>query len=399
MIAVSKDQVTRLWLHLQGFSKPRGSDKFTKTTLSQLLNQVGGLQLDTINVVERAHLLTLWSRFGSFDREEFQRWAYRDGLAYEYWGHEACILPIAHLPLGKVRMNTFPPSQWEKSAWFKQFVTSNSSKRRVIRRLREEGALESKDFETSKNDKFHDSWIGMSDAALPVGKEDKRTLQLFWHAGKVAVRDRRHFRRLYDLADRVYPHVKAASRKAYEDSWLLYALTGNGITAERHLNNYFTAPLLTAAEKKEVILRNLKKRTIREVKVPGMDEARWFALPQHLELLDQMEEPHGTTFICPFDSLLWQRQRAEELLNFQYRIEIYVPGPKRVFGYYVLPILHNGQFVGRLDPKFHREKGLLEVKSLYFEDGFQRTEDFDEGFRRTLESLASFVGATDIQLR
>ena len=121
-------------------------------------------------------------------------------------------------------------------------------------------------------------------------------------------------------------------------------------------------------------------------------------MPEHQELLGDLHEPVGTTLVCPFDSLLWQRKRAEDWLDFTYRIEIYIPEKKREYGYYVLPILHDGRFVGRLDPKFHRSDGVLEVKSLYLEEGFVRDERFDKGLREAVEELGGFVGATEVVL-
>jgi uncharacterized protein YcaQ len=112
--------------------------------------------------------------------------------------------------------------------------------------------------------------------------------------------------------------------------------------------------------------------------------------------LGRAPQPRGTTLICPFDSFLWQRRRAEDLLNFHYRIEIYVPPAKRKFGYYAMPILHEGALVGRLDPKMHRDRNELEIKGILLEDGFRRTKDFDRGLADTLKNLAVFLGAEKI---
>ena len=135
---------------------------------------------------------------------------------------------------------------------------------------------------------------------------------------------RRHFRCIYDLAERVYPDGPAASLTEYHDSWLLTGLSGCGIAPERHLVNYFTAPALNAAERRRVIARNLRKKRIVEVDVEGL-RGPCYARPEHLEAIDRLPEPAGTTLICPFDSLLWQRKRAAELLDFDYAVEIYVP--------------------------------------------------------------------------
>ena len=121
-------------------------------------------------------------------------------------------------------------------------------------------------------------------------------------------------------------------------------------------------------------------------------------LPEYQELVGTLDEPTGTTLVCPFDSLLWQRVRAKELLNFTYRIEIYVPQKKRAYGYYVLPILHDGRFVGRLDPKFDRKSKTLEIKALYLEDGFTRHDRFDRELRNAFYDLCDFIGATDLAL-
>jgi uncharacterized protein YcaQ len=393
-VKVTLDEAVRLWFHRQGLSAPPATQKLSPRTLTEHLERTGALQLDTINVLERAHHLTLWSRFGPYDRGELNQWVYTDRTAYEYWGHEASILPISHLPLGRRRMRRFPPKSWSGKSWWSMYQTSTASKRRVLRRLREEGPLESADFQHNPDEFGPD---GPPGGTMPLGKEDRRSLKLLWHAGRVAVHSRRHFRCVYDLAERVYPDVAPATPAEFEDSWLLVGLSGNGIASEPHLVNYMTAPALSAETRKRVIARNLMKRRIVEVRVAGR-RTPFYALPEHLELLNALPEPAGTTLISPFDSLLWQRKRAEELLGFRYRIEIYVPPAKREFGYYVLPILHDGRLVGRLDPKLHRDRGELEVKALCLEPEVERDQQLEHGLAEALDSLRSFVGAETLTL-
>ena len=355
------------------------------------LQRTGALQLDSVNVVDRAHYLTLWSRFGSYDRSKVDRWVYEDRLAYEYWGHEASILPISHLPLGRRRMRRFPPASWSGRAWWAEYATSTASMRRVLRRLRAEGPLESVDFQPRPAERKENT-----DSFAWHRKEDKRSLALLWHDGRVAVSGRRHFRCIYDVAERVYPDGPVASLTEYRDSWLLIGLSGCGIAPERHLVNYLTAPELNAAERRRVIARNLRKKRIVEVDVEGL-RGPCYALPEHLEAIDRLPEPTGTTLICPFDSLLWQRKRAAELLDFEYAVEIYVPAAKRKYGYYVLPILHDGRLVGRLDPKLHRDRGLLEIRALHVEPGCATTANFGVQLDDAIADLANFLGAADIR--
>jgi uncharacterized protein YcaQ len=264
----------------------------------------------------------------------------------------------------------------------------------VLARLRAEGPLESVDFEHTT-----DEWAGRErpGGAIPFPKEDKRSLKLLWHGGRVAIRSRRHFRCVYDLAERVYPEGDAATPTEYEDSWLLAGLSGNGIVSEAHLVNYITGPSPLRPVRKRILSRHLRKRRIVEVRVRGL-RGPFYATPEHLEALAHAPEAEGTHLICPFDSLLWQRKRATQLLGFDYKIEIYVPAKKRVFGYYVLPILHDGRLVGRLDPKFHRDQARLEVKAIHLEPDFEPDARFDRGLSESLNSLAEFLGTTSVKV-
>jgi uncharacterized protein YcaQ len=400
--SISREAVIRLWMQRQGLVHPRGTEPLTRKAFIDHLERTGALQLDSVNVVDRAHYLTLWSRFGAYDRARLDRWTYRDKVAFEYWGHEASILPISHLPFSRRRMSRFP-GRWLDKSWWSRYDTSMASRRRVLRRLRAEGPLESTDFERQPHEDGVTSTIGES---MMLPKEDKRSLKLLWHRGKIAVHSRRHFRCVYDLSERVYPEALEGSEALkgaiatgaeWEDTWLLRGLSGNGVAGEKHLINYFTSPELKAAERRKVIARNLKYGRIAEVRIDGA-RGPFYALPELLDGLDAIPEPHGTTLICPFDSFLFQRKRAEELLDFTYRIEIYVPEPKREYGYYVLPILHEGKLVGRVDPKLHRDRGLLQIKALHLEPGFKSNSGFVSGMRETLSSLAEFLGATDLEV-
>lgn len=382
--------MVRLWFHRQGFSVPRGAGRLTPESLRLHLERTGALQLDSINVVDRAHYLTLWSRFGPYDRTALDRWMYDDQVAYEYWGHEASLLPISHLSIGRRRMRRFPPKSWEGKSWWKHFRTSAASKRRVLKRLSEEGPLESVDFERRAGETEYGG-------TMPLAKEDKRSLKLLWHSGRIAIRTRRHFRCVYDLAERVLPDGEPATPSDFEDSWLLTGLSGNGIATEGHLTNYITGPGPKQDVRKRVIARNLRKGRIVEVRVDG-SRGRWFALPEHVEGIDEIPPPRGTTLVCPFDSLLWQRKRAQELLDFHYRVEIYVPAPRREFGYYVLPILHDGRLVGRLDPKVHRDRRELEVRAFHLERGFKPTKRFERELGQALHSLREFVEAEKVSM-
>lgn len=379
---VDIEMVRRLWFQRQGLLRPRAR-KLTRKSFVDHLESCGGLQLDSVNVVDRAHHLTLWSRFGKFDRDLLRRWIYQDKIAYEFWGHEASMLPLSHLPLSRRSFRSFVLH----SNWWKEHRPPLGVMREVRRRISDEGPLESAEFKADRGGTG--PWWGW--------KQEKMALEILWRKGELAIADRRHFRRVYDLAERVYPEGPAAGKAEYEDSWLFTGLRGNGIATEKHLLNYFTSPRLKAPLRRDVIARNLKKKRIVPVEVPGRSDS-YYATPETLESLARLAKPQGTALICPFDSFLWQRERAEDLLDFRYRIEIYVPPPKREFGYYVLPILHEGNLVGRVDPKLHRDRKELEIKAIHLEQGFKAGAEFKKALGETLRDLAGFLDADKLSL-
>lgn len=378
---IPRDSVRKLWLHRQGLIHPF-SRPLCESTFQRLLGDVGALQLDSVNVVDRAHHLTLWSRFGTYDRSRLEPWIWRDRQAFEYWGHEASILPMHHLPYSLRAMKNFEM----RGSWWAQRQPSRAVVRHVMKRIRDEGPLESRDFQ---REEAAGAWWGW--------KAEKQALEILWHRGVLATAERRSFRRVYDLAERVFPETRPATTRALQDRWLEIGMQGNGITAEPHLDNYFTSPRPHAAERRAILARALKKGALREVRVAD-SPLTWYARPFDLDALHDLPDPRGTTLICPFDSLLWQRRRAEDLLDFRYRIEIYTPPPQRVFGYYVMPILHEGRLLGRLDPKLHRKEKRLEIKAIHLEPGVSRHQSLDRGLARALTSLAEFTAARDISL-
>ena len=380
--SVDLESVRRLWLHRQGLAA-EGPAKLTRAAFVDHLERCGGLQMDSVNVVDRAHYLTLFSRFGKYDRRRVDAWTYQDRVAFEHWGHEASVLAASRLPRSLRCMRRFKP----EGNWWHERLPGRASVRRVLKRLREEGPLESKDFEKRPGESG--AWWDW--------KEDKRALEILWFQGRVATSRRTHFRRAYDIAERVYGDVQPSSLIEYEDGWLLDGLSGNGIASERHLQNYVTAPRPRAPERARIIRRNLRSGRVVRVSIKGLGET-FLARPEDLETIDALEEARGTRLICPFDSVLWQRDRAHELLDFHYRIEIYVPPKQRIFGYYVLPILHEGRLIGRLDPKLHRDQEKLEIKAIHLEEGFSRTRSFERALAKALRDLAGFLSARELDL-
>jgi hypothetical protein len=379
---LKRDEVVRLWLDRQGHLKARGR-RLTRAAFIALLQDTGGLQLDSVNVLDRAHYLTLWSRFGAFDRAKLDAWVYGERLAFDFLAHQACLVAPSRLPLIRRYAREFDPTH----RWWQDRKAELTLQRHVLARIRAEGGLESAQFQNEKP--VAGGWWSW--------KGEKMALEWMLRRGRLAISERRSFRRVYDLAERVYPPGPAASRGDYEDDWLLSGLAGNGVAPARHLSNYLTLPHLPGASRRGIFDRNLKRGRIVEVEVEGL-KGPCYALPEHLECIGRLPRPAGTTLICPFDSLLWQRARAKELLDFDYRIEIYVPREKRQRGYYALPILHEGRLVGRLDPKLDRQAGRLLIHAIHLEPGFAPDDGFKRGLAASLADLAAWLGAESIAL-
>jgi uncharacterized protein YcaQ len=368
------------------------------------VEDVGGLQVDSINVVERGHHLTLWSRFGAYDRAVVDRIAYRRRLLFEYWAHAACLVPASHFPAWRRVMLDYSLRSRAWGKWLK--------KNRVVLRLVEEaiatkGPLGSTDFEHRRAPGSAGGWWNWKPTA--------HALDFLWMSGRTLVHSRRHFQKSFDLAERVMPEALAREPLTLEGfrRWhLRQSLRAMGAASESDLRMYLTYPRTAASERRHALRAALVSGEVVEIEVGGA-RGRWLALAEDLPALDaahrQRRAAAGTTLLSPFDSFLWHRERTRQLFGYDYTLEVYTPGSKRVHGYYSLPIFHDGQLIGRLDPKTHRALKRLEVKAVHFEPWFAKGAappaaswgSVDQGAALAgvglaLRSLAAFVGAEEI---
>lgn len=383
MKTVSRRAAARLFLRRQRLSDPR-SQALTADTLSDFAAAAGGIQLDSINVVERAHRLTLWSRFGAYDAARLDELVYGERLLFEYWAHAACLVPRAHLPAWRRMMLGYRTRDTGWSAWLKK---NKRTVEAVEAAVREKGPLSGRDLPRPKRRKPGPGWWDWDAVA--------HALHYLWMSGRLGVHSRTNFHKRYDLAERVIPglaSVEPLSPEEFRRWHVRTSLAAMGAATEKDLAGYLSFPRLPRAERRKALVSLIKEGSAVELALEGSSE-RWFALATDLpELEHPGPAPKGTTFLSPFDSLLWHRPRAVALFGYDYKIEVYTPAAKRRFGYYVLPILHEGSLVGQLDPKLHRAAGVLEVRALGFVDGVDE-EAVLAGTAEALRSLTGFVGA------
>ena len=400
---VSRRAVAALFLARQHLARPR-SRRLTSRSLLAFVEDVGGLQLDSINVVERGHHLTLWSRFGPYERASLERLAYRRRLLFEYWAHAACLVSASHFPAWRRVMLDY---SLRNRAWGKWLKKNSRVLRAVEDAITATGPMGSSDFEHRRSPAAAGGWWNWKPAA--------HALDYLWMSGRTQVHSRPHFRKRFDLAERMMPEAVALTPLTPEGfrRWhLRQSLHAMGAASEADLRMYLTYPRTPVSDRRTVLRAAVEAKDVVEIEVTG-ERGRWLALAEDLPALHaahRMRRPAtGTTLLSPFDSFLWHRDRTRRLFGYDYTLEVYTPGHKRVHGYYSLPIFHDGQLIGRLDPKTHRTEKRLEVKAVHLEPWFAKgapppaaswgTVDRDaalQGIAQALRSLATFVGAQEV---
>ena len=392
-----------MFLERQHLARPRAF-RLTPRRLCRFVEDVGGLQMDSINVLDRAHYLTVWSRFGPYDRRHFDRLVYRRRLLFEYWAHAACLVPTSALPWWRRAMLDY---RGRNTGWSRFLRRNAKVLSHVLETVRANGPMANADFEGPRRSGGGGWWNW---------KPVQHALHHLWMTGTFAIHSRRHFQKHYDLMERALPDAHAGepvSREEFQRWHVERSLHGMGAATELDLAWYLTFPRYQTVARRAALRSMLERGEITEIEVEG-STARWLALTRDLPALERAGRrrapSRGTTLLAPFDSLLWYRNRVKRLFGFDYRIEVYTPGPKRVHGYYTLPVLHDGHLIGRVDAKTHRVERKLEIRHVHLEPWFARgltppggwgRVDRDEalaGLGDALRSLGVFVDADAVRL-
>jgi len=402
--AVPLRAVTALFLERQHLARPRAA-RLTTRRLARFVEDVGGLQMDSINVLDRAHYLTVWSRFGVYDRAWLDRLVYRRRILFEYWAHAACLVPTTMLPWWRRAMLDYRVRHTGWSDWLRR---NTKVLRQVTAAVSANGPMGGADFE-GRRPRGGGGWWSWK----PV----QHALHYLWMTGQLAVHSRRHFHKRYDLLERAIPALLGCAPVSTEEfaRWHVErSLHAMGAATERDLTGYLTFPRFGPGARRAALRGMLERAEVTEIEVvdrPG----RWLILTRDRPALARARRaaaaPHGTTLLSPFDSLLWYRERVQRLFDFDYRIEVYTPGDQRVHGYYTLPILHHGRLIGRVDAKTHRAERRLEIRHVHFEPWFAKPtgspageagldqDEALEGLGVALRSLAAFVAGDAVVLR
>ena len=379
MKTLSQDAVRGLMIAAQGLQQ-RPARAATKAGVRRIIRQMHALQIDTIHVVARSPYLVLWSRLGDYP----QRWLdelLAEGALFEYWARAASFLPIEDYPLYRRKM--LDQVTWQEKRWRPWMQAHAKLVNRLLRHIRQNGPVRSADFE--RPDGAAGGWWNWTD--------EKAALEGLWMRGDLMVAKRHNFQRVYDLRERVLADAddaRAPSLEAVYETFVLNTVKALGVTKGAWIANYFEPPKKVA----QAALERLAKRgQLQTVQVEGWDVPGYFH-PKQRDAIDAAA--HGqiplsrTTLLSPFDPLVSDRARAQDLFNFTYRIECYTPAPRRIYGYFTLPILYRNRMIGRLDPKAHRKEGIFEVKALHLEPGVRVDDALVAELKRVLQAFAAW---------
>lgn len=394
-IHVSLQQARNLHLSAQGLlARPRRRAR--RADVLGAIARMRVLQIDTIHVVARSPYLVLFSRLGGYAT----RWLddlLAEGAIFECWAHEACFAPSVDYALHRRHMQG-RDGHWSMKHARRMHREQAEAMESLLALVRERGPVRAADFERSDG-AGGGGWWGW--------KSEKRWLEALFALGELMIARRENFQRVYDLRERVLEAARANGHPAREEAvadehlqrqFTLGAVKAIGVAQARWINDYFRS----GRKLKDADLDGfVDSGDLLRIEVAGWG-APAYVHPDHREALAQaaagrLRATH-TSLLSPFDPVVWDRERAATLFGFDYRIECYTPAPKRRWGYYVLPILHRGRLVGRLDAKAHRADGLFEVKALYLEEGVAADETLASALAAAIRQCADWHATPEVTI-
>jgi uncharacterized protein YcaQ len=378
-------------LHLaaQGLLKPT-KKIVCKADVLKCIRQMSALQIDTINVVARSPYLVLWSRLGHYQNNWLDE-LLAEGEIFEYWSHEASFLPIEDYGLYRHQMVSPQGLGWKYNH---RWMTENSEQVKQIRQhIHQYGETRSIDFE--RNDGQAGGWWEW--------KPEKRSLEVLFASGELMVSKRHNFQRVYNLRERVHPNWcdqrDLQDQISCQQQQVLNAVKALGIAKASWISDYFRMGKLAA--------ENQAAQLAQQGLLISAQLADWeqtvYVHPDHEELLHQAcngeLKARTTTILSPFDPVVWDRKRALELFNFDYKLECYTPEAARRYGYFCLPILRNGSLIARMDAKTYRKAGVFEIKKLHLEAGTRVSTALVADLSQAIKDFANWQQCIEIHLQ
>ena len=350
----------------------------TESSVEAAIRRLSCVQLDSISTVERSHRIALTSRVGNYPRDSVSK-LLAQGRIFEFWAHEACLLPIESWPLFRHAMEN------GGRGWYGSVHTSHPHLAdEILAEIRDLGPLPSRHFE------------GAAVGGMWNWKPAKAMLERLWNHGELVIAGRQGFQRVYDLAERVIPRaqLEAPAPAAHEvlRTFAEQAVRARGALTETGIKEHWRLRG-GVARIKPAVAELVEEGRLRRLRV---DDGGPHVLVAADAELDR-PAPSAAVLLSPFDNLLWDRPFARRILGFDHLIEVYKPAPQRQYGYYVLPFLRGDRIVGRADLKSERKEGRLVVRAFHREDGVRASGALDDALDRALDRLARSIGLEEVK--
>jgi len=370
-VTISKKEARLLALSNQGLLKP------THQSIDAI-KQIGYIQIDTISVTERAHHHVFFSRNPKYQKSEIDQ-LMDNKEVFEYWSHAAAYLPMRDFRYSLYRKNLYKKGE---NHWFPR---DKKVEKYVLNRIKAEGALQSKDFENSRN-KNHE-WYEWKPAKIAL-------TNLFMD-GSLMIANRKGFQKIFDLTERVIPtdtNTITPTLNEYCNHLIFNTINAHGLST---INEIIYLRKGIKPEVNKLLKQLVESGEIIPVNIIGSEQT-YYTTEELLSDTYNITSTKRVHLLSPFDNVVIQRKRLKELFDFEYLIECYVPEKKRVFGYYTIPILYGDVFVARMDAKADRKIKLFTVKNIWLEPNFKASADFTKKLKKQLNAYATFCGCEEI---
>lgn len=384
---ISNSDARRIFLAKQGLGMPPNRI-LSKAGLLQLIHDIGFVQVDSIQTVERAHHQILFSRNQTYKREHLTALLEKDGALFEHWTHDASILPSVFFKYWKHKFRHEEEviiERWRK--WRGEGFEHAFDE--TYERVARDGAITAREIKAD----------GHTSGGWWNWHPNKTALEYFWRTGKFAIAGRSNFQKIYDLVERVIPaefRDPEVSREDFVDWACRSALKRLGFATHGEIAAFWD--LLSPDEAKAWVSEHRDELTevLIEPALGGKPRPSWVFADFPPAAGDYPEPPARIRVLSPFDPMIRDRNRTERLFGFFYRIEVFAPEPKREYGYYVFPLLEGDKLIGRIDMKTDRKNGTLDVKRLWLEPGVKASAGRLERLQAELERVAKFAGVEKV---
>ncbi|MFX1538637.1 MAG: winged helix-turn-helix domain-containing protein [Promethearchaeota archaeon] len=354
-----------------------------------IAKRIHNIQIDTLSVVARSHDLTIFNRFPQY--QEKSVWSLlKQKKFFEQWSHGMCMMPIEEFPFYAWRTKFYDENK-KHSYWEKWLIANQKVVEDVYDYVEKNGATCGGDFKAPEGEKSQGWWDW---------KKEKQALEHLFNIGKLMIAFRKGFQRYFDLTERVLPaniSHEPMNKEEIPDYLVKTIFSAIGLGNFEEIRQYIVsaaARVFWKNNRKNITAfldQKVQEGILEQVKIEGIQDTQYI-LSEYLDDLNKLEDVDFSymKLITPFDNVIRERKFLQKFWNFDYKLEAYFPASKRKYGYFVTPILDGWQFIGRLEPKAHRKDQLLEIKSIYFEEGYEPTNDSLERLALGIQKFAEF---------